>query len=262
MLVDSHCHLLYPRQDDLSSAHLVQEAKEAGVTRLLTIATQHREFADILLFSQQQKGVFCTYGIHPHHAGEEGLSDSELAEAMRQAAREPKVIGLGETGLDYHYEQAPRAAQQHSFQLHLRLAQEVGLPVIIHTREAEEDTMRLVDQALAKGPLTLIFHCFTGSSTLADFAIERGIYFGFGGVLTFKKSDALRDIAARVPEGLMLLETDSPYLAPVPYRGKQNRPAWIIHTAACLAEVRGVPADDVARVTTENFEKVFFGRGI
>jgi TatD DNase family protein len=236
---------------------LVEEARAAGVTRFLTIATQHKEFADTLEFSQQQQGVFCTYGIHPHHAGEEGLSDLELSKEIEQAAAEPEVIGLGETGLDYHYNHAPKVAQQHSFELHLKMAQQVGLPVVVHTREAEEDTMRLIDRALKRGPLTLVLHCFTGSSTLADFAVERGIFFGLGGVLTFKKSDALRAIAARIPENLILLETDSPYLAPIPCRGKPNRPAWLTHIATCLANVRDMSTGEIARITTENFERAF-----
>ncbi|MFZ2620549.1 MAG: TatD family hydrolase [Alphaproteobacteria bacterium] len=260
-LTDSHCHLTYDREDNLKAEFLINEAQQAGVGTMLTICTLSSEWPKIQAMLDAQPNVFGTFGVHPNHVGEEKLGDKALWEMAQMAAKHPKCVGLGEAGLDYHYNFAPKALQQKRFAQQLEWAWELGLPLVIHTREAEDDTMKMVDAALAKAseskPLTLIFHCFTSSQKLADFGIERGIYFGATGVLTFNNSDELRATFATIPATQLLVETDSPYLAPMPFRGKQNRPAWVVKVAERLAKERDTTLQAVADVTTQNFLRAF-----
>ncbi|MDD9911804.1 MAG: TatD family hydrolase [Alphaproteobacteria bacterium] len=253
---DSHCHLTYPRDDGLTPSDLVANAQAENVNTLLTIGTTHRSFAEMHAFTTEQEGVFCTYGIHPHYAGGE-LEPQALAQEIRKAAQLTKVVGLGESGLDYHYDNAPRDKQKESFRVHLELAQELDLPLVIHSRDAEEDTIALLEEALSRGVLQAVIHCFTSKKILADFAIKNGLYLGATGVITFKKSQELRDIFAEVPNNLLLIETDSPYLAPVPYRGKPNQPSYVPYVAECLAEARGQSLQEVAEITSANFLRLF-----
>ena len=254
--VDSHCHLTYKRDDTLTPQKLVANAKQENVKTLLSICTTNAEFPTIHEHTMAEEGVYCTYGIHPHHAGEE-LNPQELEASIRQAVKLPKVVSLGEAGLDYYYDHAPKDVQKEIFRTHLKLAQELDLPLVIHSRDAEEDTIMLLAEAINRGPLKAVIHCFTSKPNLADFAVEHGLYLGATGVITFKKSQDLRDIFARMPLERILIETDSPYLAPTPYRGKPNQPAYVVHVAECLAEVRGIPIKEVAEQTTRNFFTLF-----
>jgi len=259
MLVDSHCHLDFPDFEDERDA-VIERARAAGVGRLVTICTRPSRLDATLAIARAHDDVFAAAGVHPHEAAEEG---DIAVEALEAIAADPKIVGIGETGLDYFYDHSPRAAQQASFRTHMRAARRSGLPLIVHTRDADEDTAAILregaertDDAEAR-PLRGVIHCFSGGPALARAAVELGFYISFSGILTFKKSDGLRAIAAEVPADRLLVETDSPYLAPVPRRGKRNEPAYVAHTAAVLAEVRGVGAADIARQTTANFFALF-----
>lgn len=254
MLVDSHCHLDYdPLNADCHA--IVDRARAAGVVRMMNIGTTYREFPKVLTTAEVFDDVWCTVGVHPHHAAEEGenLSTDDLI----KLAAHPKVVGIGETGLDYHYDHSPRDRQQESFRQHLRAAVELGLPVVVHSREAEEDTAKILREESAGGKLTGVMHCFSSKRVLAEDALALGFYISLSGILTFKKAEDLRAIARDVPIDRLLLETDSPYLAPEPYRGKPCEPAYIVNTARVLAEVKGVDLDTIARQTTENFFRLF-----
>jgi TatD DNase family protein len=253
MLVDSHCHLDFP---DFESEldQIVARGEAAGVGAMLTISTRVRQFERIRAVAERFPNVCCSVGTHPHYAAEE--RDVQLGEILAHAAH-AKVVAIGEAGLDYHYEKSPIPDQEHGFRLHIAAARETGLPLVIHSREADEHTTRILEEEMAKGPFSAVLHCFTGGEGLARRGVELGLYVSFSGVLTFNKSDALRDIAAWVPLDRLLVETDAPYLAPMPMRGKRNEPAYVRHTAAALAKVKGVTETDIARVTTENFFRLF-----
>lgn len=253
MLVDSHCHLDFPDfADELES--VVARAANAGVGILLTICTHVTRFAHVLAVAERFDQVYCTVGIHPHEAARE---PSVTADRLIELAGHPKVVGFGETGLDYHYEHSPREAQQDSFRAHIAAARQAGLPVVVHTREAEADTARILAEEGARGPFPGLLHCFSGSRQLADNAMELGLYISFSGVVTFKKAEALKQIAADVPLDRLLVETDAPYLAPVPKRGKRNEPAYVAYTAAEVARLRGIDAAAFAAATTDNFLRLF-----
>ncbi|TVR80773.1 MAG: TatD family deoxyribonuclease [Rhodospirillales bacterium] len=253
MLVDSHCHLDFPDfADELES--VVARAANAGVGILLTICTHVTRFANVLAVAERFDRVYCTVGIHPHEAARE---PSVTADRLIELAGHPKVVGFGETGLDYYYEHSPRAAQQDSFRAHIAAARQAGLPVVVHTREAEADTARILAEEEARGPFPGLLHCFSGSRQLADNAMELGLYISFSGVVTFKKAEALKQIAADVPLDRLLVETDAPYLAPVPKRGKRNEPAYVAYTAAEVARLRGMGAAAFAAATTDNFLRLF-----
>ena len=254
ILVDSHCHLDDHRFEDSSTEELLKRAGETGVKYAQTICCQRKEFPELHAKALKFKNLFCSFGVHPHHAGEEGVTAEEIAE---NASKE-KVIGIGETGLDYYYENAPKNEQLKSFEMHLEVAQELDMPVIIHTRDAEEDTMKLLDKALVRKEKTrLLFHCFSSNEKIADFGLERGIYFSASGIITFKKSQVLRDIFSKVPLDKLLLETDAPYLAPEPYRGKRNEPAYTRQVAGKMAEISGISEAEIAQRTTDNFFRLF-----
>jgi TatD DNase family protein len=253
MLIDSHCHLDFPDfKDELDG--VVARAKDAGVGRMVTISTRVRRQADLLAITDRFPDVFCSVGTHPHHAHEElDIGTAQLVERTRH----PKVVAIGEAGLDYHYDNSPREAQEQGFRAHVAAARETGLPLVIHSREADADMANILREEMAKGAFPAVLHCFTGGRELAFAGIELGLYVSFTGILTFKKSDELRAIAAALPADRILVETDSPYLAPGKYRGKRCEPAYVVETAKVLAETRGVSPEEIARQTTENFFRLF-----
>jgi len=253
MLVDSHCHLDFPDFAAELDA-VVERARAAGVGRMVTISTRVRRHAQGLAIAEKFADVFCSVGTHPHHADEElDIGANELI----AIAQHPKVVAIGEAGLDYHYDNSPRAAQEQSLRQHIAAARETGLPLVIHAREADADMARILKEETGKGGFPAVLHCFTGGRDLAFAAIDLGHYVSFTGILTFKNSAALRDIAAALPAERVLVETDAPYLAPLPHRGQRNEPAYVVETARVLAETRGVSIDDIARQTTENFFRLF-----
>jgi len=253
MLVDSHCHLDFPDfADDLDG--IVKRAREKNIGRMVTISTRVRRLDGLLAITDRFADVFCSVGTHPHHAHEE--LDVSTADLVAHARR-PKVVAIGEAGLDYHYDNSPRDAQEQGFRAHIAAARETGLPLVIHSREADDDMARILEEETGKGAFPAVLHCFTGGRDLAMRGVALGHYVSFTGILTFKNSQPLRDIAAALPEDRILVETDAPYLAPNPYRGKRNEPSYVTETAKVLAETRGVSVDEIARQTTENFFRLF-----
>jgi TatD DNase family protein len=253
MLIDSHCHLDFPDFAAELDA-VVERARVAGIGRMVTISTRVKKHAQVLGIAEKYADVFCSVGTHPHHAGEEPGID---AKALIALAKHPKIVAIGEAGLDYHYDTGPRAAQAKSFHEHIAAARETGLPLVIHSRDCDADMAAILREETGKGAFKAVLHCFTGGRDLAFTAIELGHYVSFTGILTFKNSETLRAIAADLPADRILVETDSPYLAPVPYRGKRCEPAYVLETAKVLAETRGVSLDEIARQTSENFFQLF-----
>ena len=253
MLVDSHCHLDYPEfADDLPGT--LARAGHANVGLMLTISVRLSAFDKVRNLAERAGQIYCSVGVHPHEAGSEGVKNPEK---LIDLADHPKVIGIGESGLDYFYEHAPRQAQQESFRAHIAAARQTGLPLIVHTRDAEGDTMDILEAEYAKGAFPGLIHCFSASWELAERALALGFYISCSGIITFKKSDQLRDAVAKVPLDRLLVETDAPYLAPVPKRGKPNEPAYVAFTAAKLADIKGIELKHLAQVTTDNFFKLF-----
>ncbi|WP_119458693.1 TatD family hydrolase [Rhodospirillaceae bacterium SYSU D60014] len=253
MLVDSHCHLNFKDfNDDLDV--VVSRAEGEGVGTLVTICTRLNEFEQVLGIAERYDNVYCSVGVHPHEA--ENAGDVDAARLIGLAAH-PKVVGIGETGLDYYYDNSPRDQQQAVFRAHMKAARETGLPLIVHTRDADEDMAALLTEGTDGGRLTGVLHCFSSGRELAEKALELGFYISLSGIVTFKNAEALREIARDVPADRLLVETDSPYLAPMPHRGKRNEPAFVVHTAARVAELRGVTVDELARTTTANFFRLF-----
>jgi TatD DNase family protein len=253
MLVDHHCHLDFPDFEAERDAY-VARAKAAGVGIIVTISTAVRRHEVYRAIAGAYEDVYCTVGTHPHRAHEE--LDVPLAEIVRLSGH-PKCIGIGEAGLDYFYKKSPPEAQAAGFRRHIAAARETGLPLEIHTRDADADTAAILEEEMEKGPFKAVLHCFTGGAELARRAVALGLYVSFSGVVTFKKSAELRAIAAEVPLDRLLVETDAPFLAPEPMRGKRNEPALVVHTAAALARVRGLTPEAFAAVTTENFFRLF-----
>jgi TatD DNase family protein len=253
MLVDSHCHLDFPDFAAELDA-VVARARAAGIGRMVTISTRVKKHAQVLAIAERFPDVFCSVGTHPHNAHEELDID---AKALIELARHPKVVAIGEAGLDYHYDNSPREAQAAGLRQHIAAARETGLPLVIHARDCDADMARILEDESGKGAFPAVLHCFTGGRDLAMRAITLGHYVSFTGILTFKNSQNLRDIARELPADRILVETDAPYLAPLPYRGKRNEPAFVVETAKILAETRGVTADEIARQTTENFFRLF-----
>jgi TatD DNase family protein len=253
MLVDSHCHLDFP---DFSAEldAVVARARMVGIGRIVTISTRVQKHPQVLAIAEKFPEVFCSIGTHPHNAHEELDID---AKALVSLAGHPKIVAVGEAGLDYHYDNSPRDAQSQSFRQHIAAARETGLPLVIHSRDCDADMARILREESGKGAFPAVLHCFTGGRDLAFTAIELGHYVSFTGILTFKRSDDLRAIAAALPGDRLLVETDAPYLAPLPYRGKRNEPAYVAETAKVLADVRGVSAGEMAQQTTENFFRLF-----
>ncbi|MBA4791522.1 MAG: TatD family hydrolase [Rhizobiales bacterium] len=253
MLVDSHCHLDFP---DFASEldAVVARAGEAGVSHLVTISTRVRRFHEIRAIAERFPNVFCTVGTHPHQAAEE---PDVTADDLVALSAHPKVVGIGEVGLDYHYDNSPRAAQLAGFLTHIEAARRTRLPLVIHAREADEDVARILEAETAKGAFPFLLHCFTAGADLARRAVALGGTISFSGVLTFKTGAPLREIAASLPADRILVETDAPFLAPIPYRGKRNEPSFVRETAKVLAEARGVTLEEIARQTTDNFFALF-----
>jgi TatD DNase family protein len=253
MLIDSHCHLDFPDfSSDLDA--IVARAAAAGVGRMVTISTRVRRLGELIAIADRFPNVYCSVGTHPHHADEEdGISADELVELSKH----PKVVALGEAGLDYFYDNGSPEAQARGFRAHIAAARATGLPLVIHTREADEDCRKILEEEVAKGPFRAVLHCYTGGRDLAMRAIELGLSISFTGILTFKKSDALRELAAELPADRIMVETDAPYLAPGKFRGKRNEPAYVVEVAKALADARGVSLEELSRQTTDNFFSLF-----
>jgi len=253
MLVDSHCHLDFP---DFAGerADIVRRAHEAGIGLMVTISTRVRRFPEILAIAEEFDTVYCSVGTHPHNAAEE---TDVTADELIRLSRHPKVVAIGEAGLDYHYDKSPRDLQAAGLRTHIAAARETGLPLVIHARNADADMEAILRDETGKGAFPFILHCFSSGPALASTGVELGGYVSFSGILTFKNSEELRAIAANVRHDRLLVETDAPYLAPVPHRGKRNEPAFVAHTARVLAETTGIGADEISRITTANFFRLF-----
>jgi TatD DNase family protein len=253
MLVDSHCHLDF---DDFGPElpEVIARARRAGVGTMLTICTKVTEFPEVRGLAEANADIWASVGIHPHEAATQPATDTA---ALVEMARHPKVVGIGETGLDFHYDHSPRDRQEAAFRAHAAAARATGLPLIVHTREADERTAAVLAEEAAEGGLTGVIHCFSSGRQLAEKALDLGFYISLSGIVTFKKAEELRAIAADVPLDRLLVETDAPYLAPIPHRGKRNEPAFVVHTAAVVAELKGIAPEELARRTTENFFRLF-----
>lgn len=253
MLVDSHCHLDFPDfAEDFEQ--IMSRAAEANVGLMLTICTHLSRFPRVLALAERFDNVYCSVGIHPHEAGEE---TAVTAEQLVELAKHPKVVGFGETGLDYYYEHSPREAQKRSFRAHIEAARIAQLPIIIHTRDADEDTAAILEEEMEKGTFPGLVHCFSSGRALGEKAVDLGLYISLSGILTFKKSEDLRAIATDLPLEKLLVETDSPFLAPIPHRGKRCEPAFVAQTAGVLADLKGLSPAALADVTTDNFFSLF-----
>jgi len=253
MLIDSHCHLDFPDFAGELDA-VIARAKSAGLARIVTISTRVKRHDEVLAIAERFADVYCSVGTHPHYADEERDIDvSELIARTRHA----KVVAIGEAGLDYHYDLSARDAQERGFRTHIAAARATGLPLVIHARDADEDMARILEEESGKGAFSAVLHCYTGGPDLARRAIALGLYVSFTGIVTFKKSDVLREITKELPADRILVETDAPYLAPGRYRGKRNEPAYVVETAHVLAQTRGIAFDEFARASSENFFRLF-----
>jgi TatD DNase family protein len=253
MLVDSHCHLDFPDYAG-DVAAVVARAKAAGVGVCVSIGTELNRFPGVRAVAEKFPDVWCSVGVHPHEAEKELLSGPAPLLAETSHA---KVVAIGETGLDYYYEHAPREAQKKNFRTHIAAGRAARLPVIVHTRDADDDTIALLQEEMGHGAFTGLIHCFTGTQKLADAALKMGLYISVSGIATFKNSSPLREVISTVPLDRLLVETDAPFLAPLPHRGKTNEPAFVVHTARLLAELKGVSESELAAATTENFFRLF-----
>tara|TARA_R110002110_G_scaffold312170_3_gene525562 strand:- start:3193 stop:3978 length:786 start_codon:yes stop_codon:yes gene_type:complete len=253
MLVDSHCHLDFPDfAEDFDG--VLSRAADADIETILTICTHVTKFGQVRAIAEAHDHIFCSVGIHPHEAeSEPPVTGAELA----KLSGHPKCIGIGETGLDYFYEHSPKAEQQRNFRAHIEASQSTGLPLIVHARDADDDTIKILRETMSEGAFPGVIHCFTAGPELARVAIELGLYISISGIVTFKKAEDLRETIADIPLDRLLVETDAPYLAPMPNRGKRNEPSFVQHTAAKVAEVKGVSSDDLARITSDNFYSLF-----
>lgn len=252
-VIDSHCHLDFPDfADELPD--VVARAETAGIVRMITICTRVKKFPQVLSVAERFESVFCSVGTHPHNADEElDISVEELVSLTEH----PKVAAVGEAGLDYFYDNAPREAQATGLHNHIAAARHTGLPLVIHSRDADDDMISILQEETGKGAFPFVLHCFSSGRKLAETGVALGGYVSFSGILTFKRSEELREIAASLPPERLLVETDAPYLAPMPYRGKRNEPSYVAHTAQVLGDVMGVEEDEIRRVTTENFFRCF-----
>jgi TatD DNase family protein len=253
MLVDSHCHLDFL---DFQSRlpEVLSAAAAADVGRMVTISTHVARVEVYRTLAEAHESVFCTIGTHPHNAA---LEPDVPAERLIELSHHPRCIAIGEAGLDYHYDKSPRDVQQRVFVTHIEAARETRLPLVIHARNADEDMIRILSEEMRRGRFDAVLHCFSSGERLAQVGVELGLYVSFSGILTFRNSEEIRRIAAAVPRDRLLVETDAPYLAPVPHRGKTNEPAFVAHTARVLAEVIGVTDQEIAALTTANFYRLF-----
>ena len=253
MLIDSHCHLDFP-QLATDEAGVLARARTAGVAGMLTIGTRLDQFDRVLAIAERHDNVWCSVGVHPHEAKEEGQATPDR---LIEAARHPKVIGIGETGLDFYYEHSPRAEQTESFRAHIAAARETGLPLIVHTRDADQETGDILEEEYGKGAFPGLIHCFSSGPEMARRALALGMFISISGIVTFKAAEALRSVVRDIPLDRLLVETDAPYLAPVPKRGKTNEPAFVAHTAAKVAELKGIGIGELEAATTANFFRLF-----
>jgi TatD DNase family protein len=252
MLIDSHCHLNYPGlREDVPG--VLARARGAGIGGFLGISTKLREWDEVIGLADREADIWASVGIHPHEADEHPDTDTET---LTDAARHPRVVGIGETGLDYYYDKSDRDRQRASFRAHIAAARATGLPIIVHTRDAEDDTLALLSEP-GEGTLHGVIHCFTASQAFADQALALGFYISISGIVTFKSAQALQATAATLPADRLLVETDAPFLAPVPMRGKTCEPAFVAHTARLLAGLRGTTPEALAETTTANFFRLF-----
>jgi TatD DNase family protein len=252
-VIDSHCHLDYPGlAEDLPG--VIARAEGAGVRLMLTIGTRVKKFDQVLALAERHDNVFCTVGTHPHNAAAE---PDLRAEELIDLARHPKVVGIGETGLDYHYDHSPREVQAKCFHVHVQAARETGLPLVIHSREAEADTAAILEGEMKQGAFKPLLHCFSSARELAERGLPLGAYVSFSGILTYKNAEDIRVTARHVPLDRLLVETDAPYLAPVPHRGKTNEPAFVVRTLETLAKEKEVTPAEMAAVTSRNFFTLF-----
>ena len=253
LIVDSHCHLDYDGLAEQVNAILDRSAK-AGVGLMLSISSRVKNFPKLLAMAEAHDEIYCTVGTHPHNAHEE--LDVTVDDLVR-LTKHPKVVGLGEAGLDYHYDLSPRDAQMQGFRNHIAAARETGLPLVIHTRNAEEDTARVLEEEMSKGEFKAVLHCFTSQQWLAEKGVELGLTVSFSGILTYKSAEDIRTTAKALPIDRLLVETDAPFLAPVPYRGKDNEPSYVVKTLEQLAAVRGLSLPEMATITSDNFFRLF-----
>jgi len=252
-VIDSHCHLDYEGlSEDLEG--VLARAEAASVGLMVSIGTRVKKFEQVLRIAERYPQVWCTVGTHPHHAAEE---PDITARDLVTLAQHPKVVGIGEAGLDYHYDFSPREAQAAGFRIHIAAARETGLPLVIHSREAEDDTASILEEEMARGPFKPLLHCFTSKAELARRGLALGAFVSFSGILTYKSAEDIRQTAGEIPLDRMLVETDAPYLAPVPYRGKTNEPAFVVATLDKLAEIKGLTREEMARTTSSNFFRLF-----
>jgi TatD DNase family protein len=253
MFVDSHCHLNYKGLVE-QQADVLQRARQNGVSAMLNISTREREWDEVIALAEQEPDVWASVGIHPHEA--DAHVGVDAAKLVGKAAN-PRVVGIGETGLDYYYDHSDRQQQQASFREHIHAARETGLPLIVHTRDAEDDTAAILADEMGKGAFTGVIHCFTASADFGKKALSLGFYISISGIVTFKNAKDLQDVARTIPDDRLLIETDSPFLAPVPHRGKSCEPAFVANTAAFLAELRGVSVETLAQQSQDNFYRLF-----
>ncbi|MDO7842708.1 TatD family hydrolase [Sphingomonas immobilis] len=253
MFADSHCHLNYKGLAE-QQQDVLQRARARGVSAMLNIATRESEWDDVLATAEREPDVWATVGIHPHEADEHPHIDTAR---LIDRARHPRVVGIGETGLDYYYDHSDRARQQTSFRAHIAAARTTGLPIVVHTRDAEDDTAAILREEMGAGAFPGVIHCFTASGAFADIALELGFYISISGIVTFKNARDLQETAARLPLDRLLIETDAPFLAPVPHRGKTGEPAFVADTGTFLAGLRGESVDTLAAATAQNFHDLF-----
>ena len=253
MLADSHCHLNYEGLVEEQQTVLAR-ARARGVTAMLNIATREREWDAVLATAEAEPDVWATVGIHPHEADRHPHIDTAK---LVERARHPRVVGIGESGLDYHYDHSDRARQQDSFRAHIAACRETQLPLIVHTRDAEEDTLAILGEEMGKGAYPGVIHCFTASRAFADSALDLGFYISISGIVTFKNAREIQETAKVVPADRLLVETDAPFLAPVPHRGKRGEPAFVADTLAFLADLRGDDRAELSTLTAQNFHRLF-----
>jgi TatD DNase family protein len=258
MLIDSHCHLDFDvLQNDLDG--VIARMQEAGVGGCVTISTRVEQFSRLTKIADAYPNVWCSVGTHPHHADEE--LHVETADLLK-LAEHPKCVAIGEAGLDYHYDNAPRDAQATGFRRHIAAARETGLPLVIHARSADDDVAAILEEETGKGTFPFVLHCFSSGKELAKRGLALGGYISFSGILTFKNAEEIREVAKQAPLDRILVETDAPYLAPVPHRGQSNEPAYVRHTAEHLAQLRDLNLEQIATQTTSNFGRLFSKTGI
>ena len=253
MLIDSHCHLDFPDFDD-DRDDLMARARENGVELMVTISTQFSRATEIITLAEQYHDVVCSIGTHPHEAGREAHAQPHEIAAL---AQHPKVVGIGETGLDYYYEKSPIPDQQRNFRAHIGAARLTQLPLIVHARDADIDTADILEEEAQKGAFPGLIHCFTAGPELAKRALDIGFYISISGIATFKNAGALRDTIRSIPLDRLLVETDAPFLAPTPHRGKRNEPSFVAHTASYLSDLFNLPVEQFSQITTENFYRLF-----